>query len=236
MSNYTEILKDDDTLLGYLPISNEGGRLRNIIYMTESGAYTKPDWLKFVIVKGVGGGGGGGGCPATGTGQVALAGGGGGGGYFEKRILAEALAATEDVTVGSGGIGGVGVNPGQAGGTTSFGAHCSASGGLGGGVGAASANSSSAGGAGGTGVGGDITIPGLTPTTTRAISGTLIIYSNSGNSWLSGVCLGGAWNSNGNPGVGPGSGGGGAVNDAQQGVTRNGGNGVASVCIIEEYE
>ncbi|TCT35364.1 hypothetical protein [Martelella mediterranea] len=95
-----------------------------------------------------GGGGGGGYDAASNVGE-----GGGGGGYAGKWIL---LTEGDEVsvTVGGGGDTNIsGTTNGPAGGTTSFGAYCSATGG-GGGI------LNSAGGAGGIGVGGDISLTG----------------------------------------------------------------------------
>lgn len=124
---------------------------------TASATWTKPAGLKFVRVRMVGGGGSGGGTAATAAGQVAAGGGGAGGGYSEKLIAAAALGATEAVTVGAGGAGATaGANTGNAGGTSSFGAHCSAGGGGGGaGMAAQTATASVNGGSPGAGTGGD---------------------------------------------------------------------------------
>ena len=43
-----------------------------------------------------------------------------------KLIDGASVGATETVTIGTGGAGGVGMNDGTAGGTSSFGSHCSA--------------------------------------------------------------------------------------------------------------
>jgi hypothetical protein len=74
----------------------------------------------------VGGGGGGGGCYNYGGGAGAA------GGYSKKIISTSALSSTESVTVGLSGSGGAPQLPGGDGGTTSFGSHCSATGGQGG--------------------------------------------------------------------------------------------------------
>lgn len=91
-----------------------------------SGTWTKQAGLKFILVE-IWGGGGGGATAVNGAG-------GAGGGFSQKKIAASALGATETVTIGAGGT------SGGAGGTTSFGAHCSATGGggSGGSVGAGS--------------------------------------------------------------------------------------------------
>lgn len=114
------------TIQGYRPM---GGA---VIY-TSSGSFVKGDYpgMRAVRVRGVGGGGGGGGAPSAGVGNHSAGGGGGGGGYAESFILASSLAASETVTVGAGGSGGVN-GFGGTGGATSFGSHVLAQGGNGG--------------------------------------------------------------------------------------------------------
>lgn len=130
-------------------------------YFTTSGTYTKPAGLKFVVVEVVGGGGSGGGVQATGVSGFAEGAGGGGGGYSQKRILASALGSTETVTVGAGGVAAAAAGSGQTGGTSSFGSHCSATGGQGGALGAGTTTSAtSAGGIGGDASGGDLNVSG----------------------------------------------------------------------------
>lgn len=98
--------------------------------------YTRPAGLTRALIYCTGAGGGAG-----------YGGAGGGGGTAIKLVTAATLGATQTVTVGAGGTT---ANPGNAGGTSSFGALCSATGGSGGRV---------AGGAypgpGGIGTGGD---------------------------------------------------------------------------------
>lgn len=128
-----------------------------IVSFTSSGTWTKDAGLKYIIVEGVGGGGGGG--YAYSSDFSRSAGGGGSGGYFKKVILAASLGATETVTVGTGGAGGTsGARTGVTGGTTTFGAHCTAVGGAGGGD--MTGNLYGAGGGGGIASGGDINISG----------------------------------------------------------------------------
>lgn len=125
-----------------------------------SGTFTVPAGVTAVDVEAIGAGGG---SAATGTGVGGslvgnAAGGGGGGGYSRKKVTGLTPGSTVPVTVGTGGA--TTSNPsgvGATGGTSSFGAHCSATGG----VGAPGGNLTSApGGAGGVGSGGDINIPG----------------------------------------------------------------------------
>jgi hypothetical protein len=151
-------------LVSDLPASiANGGLLRQLTQFTASGTYSKPAWLKFVIVEVVGGGGGsgGGGSPGTNTSGGA---GGGGGGYSKKKIAVGTLSANETVTIGAGGSAGSsgGGGSGGSGGTSSFGSHCSATGG-GGGPGVASSTTLlKIGGDGGAGSGGDINTRGHT--------------------------------------------------------------------------
>ena len=83
---------------------------------------------EFVVVELVGAGGGGGGCATTGGAQVAMGAAAGAGGYGWKRVTASFSGVT--VTVGAKGAGGnAGANNGTAGGSSSFGALLSATGG-----------------------------------------------------------------------------------------------------------
>lgn len=132
----------------------------NIQVFTSTGTWNKPNGVRAVRVRTVGGGGGCGGCAFT-TGQANSAG-GHGGGYAEAYILAANLLSSETVTVGAAGAAAAsGNNAGGSGGTSSFGAHCSATGG-GGGIGMASTTGNSLvnGNSPGTGSGGDINLSG----------------------------------------------------------------------------
>lgn len=88
--------------------------------------WTKPDCGSMVKVECWGGGGGGGRWSSN------LAGGGGGGAYNSAILSIVQLAATETVTVASGGAGATGNSSGQTGGNSNFGAHVAAYGGAGG--------------------------------------------------------------------------------------------------------
>ena len=191
----------------------------NISVFTSSGTWNKPAGLKYVIVEVVGGGGNGGAGNNT-NGQQAGSG-GGGGGYSKKKILAATLGATETVTVGTGGA---------PGGTSSFGAHCQATGGsAGGGPGSAP------GGAGGTGSGGDVNSTGSAGRTSISGGGAGLGASGAGVGGSSffgggGAAGVGAAGSNGNAYGGGGGGGNGA------GIgSVSGGTGANGIVIITEY-
>jgi hypothetical protein len=129
---------------------------------TSSGTFNVPALVTAVKVTVIGGGGGSGGCQTTAGSQGADAGGGGGGGTSIKWVTGLTPGGTVTVTVGTGGTGGsAGANNGGSGGTSSFGAHCTATGG-GGGNGSATSSGYLivAGGAGGTGASGDLNFSG----------------------------------------------------------------------------
>jgi hypothetical protein len=161
----------------------------------------------------VGAGGGGGGTDGT------LAGGcGGAGGYSRRLISGLTVGASITVTVPGGSAGGVGALNGSAGGTTSFGAYLSATGGQGG-----VAVGTAAGGTGGGGTGGDINIIGGcgsdgAPTDAPGEGlGGVSYFGGGGRHGSAGGLVAGAY----------GSGGGGAY-----GLASNGGAGKAGVIIV----
>lgn len=191
---------------------------------TANNTWTKPvgfDAASFVIVEVVGGGGGGAGAAADDS-----SGGGGGGGYAREKIMNAALGATETVTWGAGGAGGAaGDNGGVTGGTSSFGAHLSATGGSGGSAVGAGGN----GGQGGIGAGGDINVRGG-----AGGAGYQVGFQGGvgGNSVLGGGAPGGATGAGTVGGQYGGGGGGGSGNGA---VARAGGQGAGGVVIVTEY-
>lgn len=103
------------------------------VYFDANGTFTKATYpnLRAVMVHCQGGGGAGGGAVATAATGASAGGGGQGGNYARKFVLESALLASETVTRGAGGTGVTSTN-GNNGGTSSFGAHCSAGGGVGG--------------------------------------------------------------------------------------------------------
>ncbi|CDO60802.1 PE family protein [Candidatus Phaeomarinobacter ectocarpi] len=133
--------------------------LNRSIY-TASGTFEKadlPPWVTHIEVDVVGatGGGGGGNSAQNSRGYP-----GAGAGRATRRIAVSALAVSETVTIGSKGLGGANQANGNSGGTTSFGAHLSATGGQGGVTGQASV-AASAGSAPGQGIGGDLNLYGM---------------------------------------------------------------------------
>lgn len=208
---------------------------------TSTGTYTPSAGLIKADVEVVGGGGGSGGCAATGSGTFSVAGGGGAGGYSRKLITAAAIGVSQAVTIGAAGAGGVsGDNDGSPGGTTSFGAIISATGGGGGDGGLAFGQmTSSFGGAGGAGAGGDFNTTGEPGQSgilnTASGAGFTAIGGKGGNSFFGG----------GGPNCGPnngpatgafsygGGGGGGGVNQMQSAIA--GAAGFAGIVIITEY-
>lgn len=137
---------DNTTQTTKFDSSNEGGELLSITSFTTAGSFTwnRPSGCKKIVVRLVGAGGGAAGYCES----------GGSGGYSEKIIDVTNISSVA-VTVGSGG-GNVGYYAAAGnGGTTSFGTHCSASGGNG-----ANQNLSHTGGYPGVGSGGDINLNG----------------------------------------------------------------------------
>jgi hypothetical protein len=126
---------------------------------TASGTYTPTAGMLHAIIECQGGGGSSGALTFT-SGSYTNSSGGGGGAYARKLVTAAAVGSSQIVTVGAGGAApAAGNNVGNAGGTTSVGALCSASGGSGGQYAQAGVAISPGGNAGTTGTG-DIVVPG----------------------------------------------------------------------------
>jgi hypothetical protein len=198
---------------------------------TSSGTWTKPTGCRFIKVMVIGGGAAGGGAVGAAS-QASMGLGGGSGGYSIKWLNATSLTS-ETVTIGAGGTAVSGA-AGNAGGTTSFGAHCSATGGTGGNVAAAGTTvlySTSS--LNGVGASGDIDGGGVPGIPGYRSSGTVALSGSGSSSVLMGG--GGARSSQGNGGVAtsPGGGGGGAV--SYNTTSQTGGAGADGICIIEEF-
>ena len=134
----------------------EGGGLQSMNVFNTSGSHTwtKPSGTKRVKVFVTGGGGGGMSGPSNDN-----PGSSGGGGGTAIKVIDVTSISSVSVTVGAGGAGNStssGVRYGNGGGTSSFGSHCSATGG---GAGYAG-NDDRYGGIGGVGSGGDLNLHG----------------------------------------------------------------------------
>lgn len=196
------------------------------VYTSGTNTWTVPAGVTQCKVTVVGGGGGGGGG-ASGAG-----GGGGAGGCSIRYVTGLTPGGTVTATVGAGGAAGVSNNNGSAGGTSSFGAYASATGGSGG-----TGTSSYGGGAGGTGSSGNLNISGGYGTTGAELAvGDIQISGAGGNSVLGGGGRNGAYSNSGHPvtptaGATNTGGGGGSNTSAGGGAAAAGGSGV----VIIEY-
>lgn len=140
-----------------------GSSTLKVFSVTGSSTYSKPNFLKHIIVEIIGGGGGGG--PTAGGTSGNAGNGGGAGGYVKKFVLAGNLASSTNIYTGAGGgestagtyslFGGIATSTGGAGGTGSvFGAGGVGSGGDLNGVGSSGGSEGSDSQQGGSGGGG----------------------------------------------------------------------------------
>ena len=162
-SNGQVIQTNGSGALSFTTISTDpDGAFRSTQVFTSSGTWTKPSGLTRVRVYVTGGGGGGKGKTSNGSEGGT---GGAAGGTAIKVIEASSLGSTETVTIGAGSdASNSSNNEASTGGTSSFGSHCSATGGMGG--------DRPGGGPyidGGVGSGGDLNIKGSTPITSREV-------------------------------------------------------------------
>jgi len=203
--------------MGGRGVGGSGG-LIGMQTITATGTYTPTAGTKSVVVWVVGGGGGG----AGGNGSTAQGhGGGAAGGTSIKRITSGFAGVT--ATVGAAGDPGTNA-AGSAGGTSSFGSHCSATGGGGGSVGGNSSGS-----VGGIGASGDLNLKGGGGDAIRA-GGANFSSGRGGDSFLGGGGPNRAQNANGSAGSEYGGGGGGSYTATVGGVAK------AGVIIVWEYK
>jgi hypothetical protein len=192
---------------------------RSIFTVTGANTWTKPANLFYAIVEVVGAGGGGGGNTASDFGG----GGGGAGAYYKKQFAASLLGATETVTIGAKGTGQSGL-AGTAGGSSSFGAWITCTGGSPG-------NPNRGPG----GLGGTCTIDGIVATgqpgggsnSTGAAGGSTIFGGGGRELNLD--------NTNGQGGTGKGSGGSGGYNYLGGANATAGGSGADGIVIVWEF-
>ena len=151
----------------------------NIKVFLASGTFVVPPNVNQIRVRVHGAGGSG--AVATSSDKNRCATGGGGGGLAIK-TLNVTPGTSYAVTVGAGGAPAQTLASGNAGGTSSFGAVCSATGGSGGNYATGNAANSAAGATGGTGSGGDLnyTGGGSGTATTTAYSGTYVTLAGTG--------------------------------------------------------
>lgn len=242
-----QLLASSPTGWASVPSASVAGGDYNAIYYvgTSPGTYTVPSTLKAVRVTVIGGGGSGStrGSAAP-TQQGGGAGGAGGGGIklsiSRATLLGSYPTGIIPIAAGAAGISPSppGNAPGTTGGTSSFGAFCSATGGGGGGA----IGTTSPGGAAGTTAGTDISVysspayfgsrSGGATTGSAAIGsggnfGVWSLFSGQGGVGVS------ATPGTSNPGVGYGSGGGGMW--CPTSIITKGGNGSAGLLLIEEF-
>ena len=189
------ILADGSVQSSGFTTTNDIGQLVSTTTFSADGTWTKPAGCTKVIVTVVGAGGGAAGhCES-----------GGAGGYAEKVIDVTAVA-TVAVTVGAGGAATTYYAAAPNGGTSSFGAYCSATGGYG-----ANQHASHTGGHGGLGSSGDVNFLGGTGTGHSNNGGQQSQARGAASFWGGGSGLG---HNNNNPSniyyMAPGSGGPGA--------------------------
>ena len=215
-------------------------------YTGSTQTYTPTAGLSYAIVEVLGGGGGGGGAAGTASTTNAAGGGGGAGGYAKTVLSASTIGSSQTITIGGGGTGAsAGNNPGTAGGSSSFGSLCAASGGAGGAGTPSGGYTYSVGGAGGVGTTGSFLAngsPGMGGFGFRNSEVICFAIQGTGGSSLYGggaaaVSVAGA-SAAGNNATNYGSGGSGGANASGSGQNLSavgGGSGSNGVIIVTEF-
>ena len=200
-------------------VSDESGLVSQQVF-TSSGTWTKPAGITKIKVY-ICGGGGGGGSGNSGSWTQWTAGGAGGGGTAVKIIDVTSISS-ETVTIGAGGVANNIDVSSTAGGTSSFGSHCS---GYGGGAGAYQNNVGQGGGA----TGGDYIIYGDSGTKNSVYSSVWFRGGKGGASFFgrgaSGTTQDGIQGGGGQGARAPDTGGGSDGTDGGDGF-----------CLVEEYK
>lgn len=235
----TPAVGDDDTSLATTAFVR--GELDDItaphmVVFTADGSFSKGSYpsLRGVRARVLAAGGAGGGAAATAAGESSAGAGGASGGYSEVFVAESALAASETIVVGTGGVG-VSAGTGGTGEDSSFGSFALANGGPGGAVMASNSNVNvnpdSAQAVAGTG---DIAAPGSVGMGVIRAGGTQIRSGTGGDSRLAGGARSvGDASSNGVDGS-YGAGGSGAVSLDGAGA-RTGGDGGNGRVIVELF-
>lgn len=208
------------------------GSLERIVTYTEPGTYTfvVPEAVTSVLVEVWGAGGGGGASgDGSGGGVEGNAGGGGSAGGYSRKLVGGLNSGEEiPVVVGAGSISAASADA-VAGGSSSFGAYCSATGGGGGKWGANTLNFTPP---GGVGVGGDLNLQGGSggPTDDNSFSynpsASLIVFSKGGLPPMGTGTV--SWSGTGQAGLGFATGG----NGASGGSNALGGQGAPGLVIV----
>tara|TARA_R100001510_G_C7647670_1_gene205018 strand:+ start:476 stop:1333 length:858 start_codon:yes stop_codon:yes gene_type:complete len=202
-----------------------GGGYQSMQVFTSSGTYTKPSGIKKIKVYITGGG-----ASGAGAANNSDFGGGGGAGGTAIETLDATSINTVTVTIDGGGGTVTGDNHGNAGGTSSFGSHLSATGGSTGRHGNAG---HVRGGVGGLGSGGDINLYGGAGHGGDDSDNNHMTGGNGGQSFWGGAGMGVGSNETGSAtdrAGKHGSGGGGSGNGVASG------SGGAGICVVEEYK
>jgi hypothetical protein len=204
--------------------ASAGGGLQSVQVFTASATYTKPSGIAKIRVYITGAGGGGGGSKSS---YTRSSGCGGAAGGTAIKLLDASSITTVAVTIGTGGGGANSGNLASNGGASSFGSHCSATGGEGGQSAGGYGNNQQ----GGVGSSGDLNLYGGGQNYSMESGGGAITSSKGADSYWGGGGAG-RYDNTGNVGYFGSGGGGGSGNSA----SRNGGTGGNGVCYVEEYK